>query len=178
MNQEVRKLLQQDVELDMTPMIDCVFLLMIFFALVIDISQKNLEDLVLPRATFRQLDDKPAENRPILNVLQDGSVVYNQAVVYEPRRHGADFEPVRALLRSIRQAGLLQKKLALEDATQRTGRLRDPILIRADKWTEWHYVAAVMQQCNQPDIGFWKVELALSEVDRELPGNGPRGGGK
>jgi biopolymer transport protein ExbD len=177
MHKDVLQILQKDVELDMTPMIDCVFLLMIFFALVVDISQKNLEDLVLPRATFRQLDDKPAEHRPILNVLQDGSVVHNQIVVYDPKRHGDDFEPVRALLRSLRQAGLSQKKLALE-ADDGSGRLRDPILIRADKWTEWHFVAAVMQQCNLRDIGFWKVELALSEIDRELPGTGPAGGRK
>lgn len=36
------KLVQENVEMDMTPMIDCVFLLMIFFVLVIDLSQQNL----------------------------------------------------------------------------------------------------------------------------------------
>jgi len=37
---------QEESDMDMTPMIDCVFLLMIFFVLVIDLSQKNLEDPV------------------------------------------------------------------------------------------------------------------------------------
>ncbi|MHC5073156.1 MAG: ExbD/TolR family protein, partial [Planctomycetota bacterium] len=40
----------EKAEMDMTPMIDCVFLLMIFFVLVIDLSQKDLEDLILPKA--------------------------------------------------------------------------------------------------------------------------------
>jgi biopolymer transport protein ExbD len=53
---DIRKLVQQNVEMDMTPMIDCVFLLMIFFVLVIDLSQKNLEDLILPRAVYQQPD--------------------------------------------------------------------------------------------------------------------------
>ena len=48
MDANVTKLAQQTVDMDMTPMIDCVFLLMIFFVLVIDLSQKNLEDLILP----------------------------------------------------------------------------------------------------------------------------------
>ena len=66
-------LARKGVDMDMTPMIDCVFLLMIFFVLVIDLSQKNLEDLILPRAEFQEPDDEPPENRPILNVLQNGT---------------------------------------------------------------------------------------------------------
>jgi biopolymer transport protein ExbD len=156
-------------DLDMTPMIDCVFLLMIFFALVIDVSQKTLEDLVLPRAAFRELDDKPPEHRPVLNVLQDGSVIHNQQVVHDPRRDGDDFGRVHDLLRNLRSSGLAQGKLRLlEGPGPGAGSLLDdPILIRADKWTEWRHVTAVMQQCNQADVGFWKVELALAEVDRE-----------
>ena len=43
----------------------------------------------------------------------------------------------------------------------------DPILLRADKWTEWHFVGEVMKQCSQPEAAFWKVELAMSEKDKE-----------
>ena len=81
---DISKMVQQNIEMDMTPMIDCVFLLMIFFVLVIDLSQKNLEDLILPRAVFQEPDDKPPENRPIINVLQNGSVIYNKEVIFDP----------------------------------------------------------------------------------------------
>ncbi|MFN9332118.1 MAG: ExbD/TolR family protein, partial [Planctomycetota bacterium] len=64
---KVSMMVQQYVEMDITPMFDCVFLLMIFFVLVIDLSQKNLEDLILPRAVFQEPDDKPPENRPVIN---------------------------------------------------------------------------------------------------------------
>ena len=76
-------MVQENVEMDMTPMIDCVFLLMIFFVLVIDLSQKNLEDLILPRAQFKEPDESPPENRPIINVLQNGTVVYQGKVYYD-----------------------------------------------------------------------------------------------
>ena len=41
-------------ELDMTPMIDVVFQLIIFFMLITDMSQKELEELYLPKA---EVDD-------------------------------------------------------------------------------------------------------------------------
>ena len=174
---QITKIVKEDVQMDMTPMIDCVFLLMIFFVLVIDLSQKNLEDLVLPRALFIQPDETPSPTRPIINVLQDGSVVYNQKVAYSPREHGKDYTPIRQLLRDIRETGLRKGTLKLKDekvGSRMVPLIDDPILIRADKWTEWHYVGEVMKQCSQPDVGFHKVELAMSELDKETKEKNPR----
>ena len=173
---DVSKLVQQNVEMDMTPMIDCVFLLMIFFVLVIDLSQKNLEDLVLPRAIHQDPDENPDPNRPIINVLQDGSVVYNPIVKYSPKEHGKDYRPIYEMLLAIREAGIASKKL--KTTTEKIGNnelvlIDDPILIRADKWTEWHYVGEIMKQCSQPKIAFWKVELAMSEMDKETREKNP-----
>lgn len=162
----VEKMVQEDVEMDMTPMIDCVFLLMIFFVLVIDLSQKDLEDLILPMAKFQQPDESPDPNRQIINVLQNGSVVYKQKVYYDRLRDGSNYAPINALLKQIRQVGLNNKTLNLVDKDG-IQVIDEPILIRADKWTEWHFVGEVMKQCSQPDIAFWKVQLALSEQDRE-----------
>jgi biopolymer transport protein ExbD len=163
---DVKRLVQQNVEMDMTPMIDCVFLLMIFFVLVIDLSQKNLEDLILPRAEFQEPDDKPPENRPIINVLQNGAIVYEKEVIFDPSVHGKNYAPIKQLLIDIRRQGLLTKRLKLVEENGMS-LIDDPILIRADKWTEWHYVGEIMKQCSQPKIAFWKVELALSDEDKE-----------
>lgn len=156
--------------MDMTPMIDCVFLLMIFFVLVIDLSQKNLEDLILPRAEFQEPDEEPPENRPILNVLQNGTVIYGGEVFYDPAKHGKNYAPIKQLLADIRRKGINDGTLHLvdKDVGGATAKVMDePILLRADKWTEWHYVGEIMKQCSQPDIAFWKVQLALSEQDKE-----------
>ena len=162
---------KQNIDMDMTPMIDCVFLLMIFFVLVIDLSQKNLEDLVLPRAVFQEPDDKPGANRPIINVLQNGSVIHNKDVIFDPTDPSkSDIRRIKQLLIDIRAQGLINKTLKL--ATETIGGkaiqlIDDPILIRADKWTEWNYIGEIMKQCSQPEIAFWKVELAMSEQDKE-----------
>lgn len=165
------KIAKENIEMDMTPMIDCVFLLMIFFVLVIDLSQKSLEDLILPRAEFQQPDDQPPDNRPILNVLQNGSVVYLQKVSYDPTDPElSDLKLIKQLLVDIRRKGELDgtMKFTEEVIGGKTIKLiDDPILIRADKWTEWNYIGEIMKQCSDPQIAFWKVELAMSEQDKE-----------
>lgn len=154
-------------EMDMTPMIDCVFLLMIFFVLVIDLSQKDLEDLILPKAEFAVPDDQPPDIRPIVNIAQDGRIIYRKNVRYDPLDDKDNFEGVRKLL-------LEWKETVVQDTETVTigGRsveiVNDPILIRADKWTEWHYVGKFMTGCSQPEAAFWKIELAMSEEDKEL----------
>jgi biopolymer transport protein ExbD len=56
-----------EIEVDMTPMIDLTFLLIIFFIIVNDMSKKDLEELKLPVAEEAG-HDEPPETRPILNV--------------------------------------------------------------------------------------------------------------
>ena len=161
-------MVQENIEMDMTPMIDCVFLLMIFFVLVIDLSQKNLEDLILPRAEFMEPDESPPENRPIINVLQNGTVVYGGEVYFDPTKDGKNYKKIYELLYDIRVKGLNEKTLKLVTKDGLAAQvIDDPILIRADKWTEWHFVGEIMKQCSQPKIAFWKVQLALSDQDKE-----------
>ncbi|MCB9879738.1 MAG: biopolymer transporter ExbD [Planctomycetes bacterium] len=165
----VEKMVKETIEMDMTPMIDCVFLLMIFFVLVIDLSQKNLEDLILPRAEFQEPDESPPENRPILNVLQNGTVVYQGVVAYNPLDPEKNkLKLIYDLLFNIREQGVRTNALHLVDKEGVAAKVIDePILIRADKWTEWNVVGEIMKQCSQPKIAFWKVQLALSEEDKE-----------
>lgn len=58
---------ETETVVDMTPMIDLTFLLIIFFIIVNDMSKKELEDLKLPVAKMAG-HDEPPETRPILNV--------------------------------------------------------------------------------------------------------------
>jgi len=62
-----RRKAETEIEVDMTPMIDMTFLLIIFFIIVNDMSQKDLEELKLPIA-MEAGRDEPPENRPVLNV--------------------------------------------------------------------------------------------------------------
>lgn len=164
---KLTKRVQQELNMDMTPMIDCVFLLMIFFVLVIDLSQQNLEDLILPKANYAVPDEKPPEQRPVVNVLQDGKIVVRKNVRYDPAIHGDNFSGIQELLLDFKN-----NIPDLDIETQTVGGtkmtlINDPLLIRADKWTEWHYVGKLMEACVFPQAAFWKLELAMSEEDKE-----------
>ncbi|MCA8944514.1 MAG: biopolymer transporter ExbD [Planctomycetes bacterium] len=156
----------QKAEMDMTPMIDCVFLLMIFFVLVIDLSQKDLEDLILPKAKYAVPDENPPDVRPIVNITQDGRVVYRKNVRYNPATDGENYEGIRNLLLEWKET-VVQDVEPQVVAGRQVTIVNDPILIRADKWTEWHYVGKFMTGCSQPEAAFWKLELAMSEQDKE-----------
>jgi biopolymer transport protein ExbD len=146
------------MRMDMTPMIDCVFQLIIFFFLIIDLQNQDLEILKLPKSDF-QVPDEPEGNRPIINVLQDGEIKYKGQRVYDPDiNNGNEWGQMKGLLRDM--ASRMKKdfdpnlKMELPD---------DPLLIRADMWTEMHHVAKVMEHCGHKDILIWKVELAVGE---------------
>ena len=142
-------------------------------------AQQPLEPLVLPRAEFSEPDDGPIEQRPVLNVLQSGAIVYRGEVFYDPGKHkGAELEARAAqLLLSIRSAGLANHTLRLTEQASAAGKLTlldDPILIRADKWAPWRTVRAIMKQCSRPEIAFWKIQLGAAELDRETGQHNPR----
>jgi biopolymer transport protein ExbD len=171
MSRDLLKKAQDEIAMDMTPMIDCVFLLMIFFVLVIDLSQKNLEDLILPESKYQEPDDQPPEHRPIINLLQTGAVFYKGEPQYDPVKDSDDYQGIIDMLKTIKQVGKQTKTLKTVTETiggREVELVDDPILLRADKWTEWHFVGEVMKHCSQPEIAFWKIELALSEKDKEL----------
>ena len=73
---EFHKFVKQDahVDMDMTPMIDIVFLLIIFFMIVTELSKLDIEEVVLPIAKEAKVEEPQAESRQvIINVaLADG----------------------------------------------------------------------------------------------------------
>ena len=163
------KAVQQELKMDMTPMIDCVFLLMIFFVLVIDLSQKDLEDLILPKAEYAIPDEDPPEIRPIINITQSGKMIYKKNVYYDPAVNGENFDSIVPLLFEWRDTIVDKDKITMEGVGggMQMRVINDPVLVRADKWTEWHYVGKFMEKCTHKDAAFWMLELALSEEDKE-----------
>ncbi|MEO0478778.1 MAG: biopolymer transporter ExbD [Planctomycetota bacterium] len=170
----------QDTDMDMNPMIDCVFLLMIFFVLVIDLSQKDLEDMILPKAEKAIPDENPPEQRPVINIAQNGLMVWKNQVKFDPANPGDRDKVTRAPLKLVqllidwKNQGLVSD---FSDLNVGGGRVlqvvEDPILIRADKWTKWGFVGDFMVACSNQTAPYRKIELAMSEDDKEakLGGN-------
>ncbi len=168
MANKINKMLGKPLRIDMTPMVDCATLLLIFFVLVIDVSQREFEDLILPAAKYAVPDDDPPESRAIVNVMQDGRVVFKRNTYYDPKVDGDSFQRLKSLL-LIFKSMAKPDKINTQTIQGRTLTIVDePILVRADKWTEWHYVGKFMENCIFPEVAYWKLELALSERDKEI----------
>ncbi len=101
---------------NMTPMIDVVFLLIIFFLVSSHLARQEVEmELNLPDARTGQ-DTDPTElgRRIVVNVLPEGSMVVGgrsldadalgEMIAYESRRGRVPGEPLEVRIRSDRQA--------------------------------------------------------------------------
>ncbi len=117
----------------LTPMIDVVFLLLCFFVTSQIFSQWETEiDVALPTA---QTGDMPQRlpGEVIINVRADGSTIVN---------------------------GQTLDKMELRSMMDRLVQLfpGQPVLLRADKTTDYQYVIHVLDTCRQADI--WNISFA------------------
>ena len=140
---------EYELQMNMTPMIDVVFNLIIFFMIVTDLTQQELEDLVLPKADKCQKDENPEDKRMIINITRPGHYVVKRR----------DCGVVDDCIDEIRRHLAAQVKFF---PREEDGASEQPILIRADKETEFKYVQKVMQICGEEGIKIYKIELACS----------------
>jgi biopolymer transport protein ExbD len=134
------------VKVDMTPMIDCVFNLLVFFILVVDLSQAELEKITLPRASEFIKDDANEKGRKIVNLDIEG--------VIKVKRRPFSLDQLRTDLK-------VWSDMHPREAPY--GLCTKPILIRTDRGTEMKHVQKIMQLCGEKPLGIYKVELACSE---------------
>ncbi len=133
--------------LELTPMIDVVFLLMIFFLVASKLDEADRSiDVVLPQASAA----KPLTTRPrefVINIDRGGN-------------YYAGARPVR--LQDLRQ--LLRQSAA--DNPQ-----RQTVVLRADEETAHKFVVAAMDACVQAGIDDYQVQSASSEPNSQAGEN-------
>ena len=157
----VRQDTNSEVTFDVTPMIDIVFLLIIFFMVITDLSQRELEELTLPAARNAELD-RPATIRPVINVSAAGAVaVLGRTLVEAPTpRATPDFTEFERWL------AITARSLPIEQGP--TGPIVSScVLIRSDETAPFEVVQRIMELCAREDVPIRYVELATSlETER------------
>jgi biopolymer transport protein ExbD len=124
------------VGFNLTPMIDVVFLLIIFFILASHFSRQETQlELALPAAATGQQAEVEERRRLLINVLPDGQVLLGTV----PAR--PEELPLRIEAAS-RQAG---------------GELE--VRIRSDRTVPYRLVEPILLACAQ--AGVWKVSFAV-----------------
>jgi biopolymer transport protein ExbD len=143
-----------EVKMDMTPMIDVVFLMIIFFMIVSDMSQQDLADITLPIAE-QAADDKTEEGRMIVNIYPDGEIEIKK-VKYETLESQSAVDALRAYLATE----------VLKGEKDEQGLSERALLIRADETTKFKEVQKVMRVCGENGIKIYKVQLAAAQNEQ------------
>ncbi len=146
-----------EMEMNMTPMIDVVFLLIIFFMIITDLTQQDLEDLKLPIAV-QAVEDKPdpKEVRPVLNIMQNGEIRVKREALYDPEAPD-QYKQVEQYLAD--QARKMDKD---EDYPELPG---GKLLIRSDEYAEFSNIQEAMALCGKKGIQIFKVQLAAGQPE-------------
>jgi biopolymer transport protein ExbD len=162
---------ETEMEMNMTPMIDVVFLLIIFFMIITDMTQQDLEELVLPMATFAREDKPdPEEYRPIINIQYDGKIIIKREKYYIPEEDDGNADPyLRVKEWLAKTAKRMDKDFLTEGATTGPKVPDEPVLIRADISTPFKHIQKIMEFCGAAGVQIWKVQLACSVPESEAP---------
>ena len=131
-------------EISIAPLIDVVFLLIIFFMTISQISKVEVEKLALPEARAGEISEPEPPGPFIVNVHQDGRIV------------------MAGREETIGELGKL-----LTRQVEKHGADKVTVLIRGDRDTPWERVSDVMRACAALGIG--KVKVAVVESGGDGP---------
>ncbi|MHC4662395.1 MAG: ExbD/TolR family protein [Planctomycetota bacterium] len=135
-------------ELNMTPMIDVVFLLLIFFMIVSELATLDAEDIRIPPAKNAVRDTAPDKDLVVVNIRKAGGVGEPGEIRIRGRKY--DALTLREYLREeARLAGW-------DDIRRRTSNLK--VLIRADSECRYEAVQTVLDSCQLN--GIYKTQIA------------------
>ena len=125
-----------NVGFSMTPMIDIVFQLIIFFMLITDMSQIELPKNVQTPLAKRVNEDRQATpGRLLVNVSENGDLTFR----------GRKYAPTALLAR-------------VKDHADRR-RNDASVMIRADSRASFEHVQQVLQICGDPRVRIFRVEI-------------------
>ena len=138
-----RKLPQEGSELDMTPMIDVVFQLMIFFIVTIKMESDINPDIVLEQGKNGPILKNEGPRMLVVEVDRRGSISIHNAHM--------DASMFRQIMRArVRRLGY-----------------NFPVLVRGDKRTKHKDIRKVMDICSS--VGIWKIQFAaIQEYASEM----------
>ncbi|MXX40385.1 MAG: biopolymer transporter ExbD [Gemmatimonadetes bacterium] len=132
-----RKSLYEEQELNMTPLIDCVFLLLIFFMVTTVFKQPYSLQVVLPEAQQAQIVE---EKKLVATITEDGRMEINRHLV---------------TLDNLEQV-LLREKEGTRSLT---------LVVRTDQETPHKYLLDLFEVAKR--VGIEKIPLATEDLRKK-----------
>jgi biopolymer transport protein ExbD len=138
---------------DLTPMIDMVFQLIIFFMVVSDFASIDHENVVPPKAIMANDDDKPDPDRMIMvSVLPDGKI----------KIMGKEYDKdtlTKYVGVEAQVAGTIPNP---DDPGKQVSKLR--VVIRADRNVDYEHVQKVFEACSKNGVFRTSISALKEEI--------------
>ena len=142
----------EDLKMNITPMIDVVFQLLIFFIVVSEIaSQDRIDDLTLPMASQAR-EEQILPDRLIISIAR-------RSVPGKGDEGRVDTIYIAGRARTIQQ---VKDYLTVERKYRRVAEgkeTRQPLLIQADRYVQWKTVQDVLE--SLANLKFWRVSFSV-----------------
>ncbi|MBN4049882.1 biopolymer transporter ExbD [bacterium AH-315-M10] len=132
-----------ELQMNLTPMIDVVFLLISFFMIITQMVSQEIAVLYLPQATEAKPDNKPDPDRFILNITREGYVLMR----------GERLTPKLMKIRLKTEAN--RSRVSKASYSDRK------ILVRADQNALYDFVQLVMIKCTE--VGIYQIQFAAKQ---------------
>jgi len=154
---------------NLIPMVDVVFLIMLFFMLGADMGHRELEEVRLPTAD-QVREDKPSSNP------RDTRLTVNVYHMYETEVNCEDYREGRVCVdenhwkigingkdyTSETLKPLMQEQADLERLDPNNPRISERrVMIRADQSALYGFVQKVMNVCAE--VGIYKIEIGAAQ---------------
>lgn len=143
----------RSMEVNLTPMIDLTFNLIIFFLLASQFGRSETEPVHVPRPTNSQAREMKYPSKLIITLVHDGTGGVRRYKVGP--RLAEDFEQLRSIV---------QESHRLAEAEGKTLQ----VIVRADRDVHYRYVRPVLETLAQ--VGLENVNLAAEVTSRNLGG--------
>jgi biopolymer transport protein ExbD len=165
----------EDLDPDLTPLIDVVFLLLIFMMLITTISQ--LEDVQLPKTFMsQQPDDKPPKDRLVIDIAkEDSSSEENRNGQFKVKGVPYTESELVSYLRKFKASDGNNEQFRSYIEPMHQGqffRWARPVLIRCDKRVYYKEFEKLLMLFANPkptvQIFLYKLEIAIAK-DKPSP---------
>lgn len=148
---------------DMTPMIDITFQLIIFFMLTMDMSQQEVEAVIMPTASEAKEDKEPDPDRVMVNICHadKGCPEYEGGRVC--RTDGHWVIKMRGEVINFKQLNQKLAAAALTKLNVENPNISDrPLMVRADERAPFGQVQKVMREAALNKM--WKIEIGAKQA--------------
>ena len=167
--------LLENVGFDMTPMIDCVFQLIIFFMLATDFTQNDLARVWLPVAPAAVEDNHPDKDRLVINISHEPP----NGQICNELDYNSNGELLKPCLDDTHWALMikgqsftldqLEKEIRLEGDKNRKGGAKGlsdrAIMIRSDAGAPYRMIQKVFEACARAMV--WKIEIGAAKPAKD-----------